>query len=159
MGPLKQGLGDRDLRFPLLTNWPAGWYVQQVDNFYFDCTSDQNLENLLECGFGRSKSATGFIEKDGRLLLFWNCSSYPITATPFPTPLAPKEVYPLVAKWLEGKKPSEPKPSLDGHCSVGFRVWNGPFTPDGKDQDRACRFLYGYSLILAIEPVWAMYHK
>lgn len=121
------------------------------NDFRFDITSDQNLEDILKIAFSRQSKAEVWRVDGKRLIIGWyNENTYhrdsPWNA--FMSPMKSEELVPMVISWLKSQDYGR-EPDTDGSNRKGFHVYNEAWGHIGGDP---------YAFI-AIEPEWITYGK
>lgn len=136
-----------------------------MDNRRLDITSvgHQALKHAMAIAFADlTGGATHWAVVQGCLVLFWaapyrggelyRVGSETVEPVQFLVPMAPEGAAAATMEWLESDRATmPPEPDIDGHCKPGWRVFN---------HDTEGQHLFGiYQVLLAVQPVWAQYHK
>jgi hypothetical protein len=140
-----------------------------MDNRHLDITSEENdnMKHAMAVAFCSSKyskyTATHWAIVQGCLVFFWGRPAHSngdlyqvgpdlVDPVQFMVPLAAEGAAYAAMEWLGSDRAKWPeKPDIDGSCGAGWRVFT---------RDMEGRQLFGmYQAIVAVQPVWAEYHK
>lgn len=123
-----------------------------MDNFHFDISARQKLREWLRLAFNGHQATHWKVEKTGggnnRLLLGQNVPSDKTGWNQLVGPSDADLMATTVQSWLD-KQDRGSSPDIDGSIGPAFRIYNEEFGGVGDDH---------YAFI-AIEPIWALYHK
>lgn len=140
-----------------------------MDNRHVDITSEEheNMKHAMAVAFTSSKfstyMATHWAIVQGCLVFFWSRPAHSsgelyhvgpdlVDPVPFMVPMGPEGAAVAATEWLQSDRAKWPDaPQIDGGCGRGWRVFT-------RDRENAA--LFGmYQAIVAVQPVWAEYHK